>query len=359
MTHRLRGPVRIVGAGLLGSSIGLALRGLGVEVQLDDVSPTSVRLAADYGAGRAAADADAPTLVVVCVPPDVTADIVARELAAHPDAVVVDVASVKAPILADLRARGADVSRYLGTHPMAGRERSGPLAGRADLFVGRPWVIAAHDGISYERGSLVDDLILDLGAIPVEMDPDEHDRSVATVSHAPQMVSTLMAARLEHAADEALRLAGAGVRDVTRIAGSDPRLWVQILASNGPAVAEQLRAVRADLDAVIDALDDIDAAGSRRVLADALGSGNAGVARLPGKHGQRSRFTRILVRIDDRPGQLARLLTDIGEANVNMEDVRLEHAEGAQFGVADILIAPEHEARLHEALEASGWAVVS
>lgn len=359
MTHRLRGPVRIVGAGLLGSSIGLALRGLGVEVQLDDVSPSAVRLAADYGAGRPADAADEPSLVVVCVPPDVTVEVAARELAAHRSAVVIDVASVKAPILAGLTEAGADVARYLGTHPMAGRERSGALAGRADLFVGRPWVIAAHDAISYERGSLVDDLILDLGAIPIEMDPDEHDRSVATVSHAPQLVSSLVAGRLEHAADEALRLAGAGVRDVTRIAASDPGLWVQILSANAPAVAEQLRALRGDLDVVLAALDEVDAAGSRRALADALVAGNAGVDRLPGKHGQRSRFTRIAVRVDDRPGQLARLLTDIGDAGVNMEDVRLEHAEGARFGVAEILIVPEHEPRLHEALSARGWTVVS
>ncbi|MFC7430018.1 MULTISPECIES: prephenate dehydrogenase [unclassified Agrococcus] len=359
MTHRLRGPVRIVGTGLLGSSIGMGLTRLGVDVSLADVSPTAVRLAADYGAGRPAAAGDAPALVVVAVPPDVTADVVARELDAHRDAIVVDVASVKAPILADLRAAGADVARYLGTHPMAGRERSGALAGRADLFVGRPWVIADHDAISYARGSVVDDLILDLGAIPIEMDPDEHDRSVATVSHVPQLVSTLMAARLQHAADEALRLAGQGVRDVTRVAASDPGLWVQILSANAPAVAEQLRALRGDLDRLVDALDDVDREGARRTLADVLADGRAGVERLPGKHGQRSRFTRIAVRVDDRPGHLARLMTDIGDANVNMEDVRLEHAEGAQFGVAEILIAPETEQRLLEALDARGWAVVS
>ncbi|GAA2174764.1 prephenate dehydrogenase [Agrococcus versicolor] len=351
--------MRIVGTGLLGSSIGMALTRLGVDVSLADVSPTAVRLAADYGAGRPAAAGDAPALVVVAVPPDVTADVVAHELDAHRDAIVVDVASVKGPILAELRASGADVTRYLGTHPMAGRERSGALAGRADLFVGRPWVVADHDAISYERGSVVDDLILDLGAIPIEMDPDEHDRSVATVSHVPQLVSTLMAARLQHAADEALRLAGQGVRDVTRVAGSDPALWVQILSANAPAVAEQLRALRADLDRVVVALDDVDREGARRTLADVLADGRAGVERLPGKHGQRSRFTRIAVRVDDRPGQIARLMTDIGDANVNLEDVRLEHAEGAQFGVAEILIAPETEQRLLEALDARGWAVVS
>ncbi|WP_306232388.1 prephenate dehydrogenase [Agrococcus beijingensis] len=359
MTHRLRGPVRIVGTGLLGTSIGLGLAARGVEVQLSDASPTAMALAADYGAGRAAAEGDAPELIVVAVPPDVTAQVVAAELAAFPDAVVTDVASVKAVPLAQLRQLGADISRYLGSHPMAGRERSGALAGSGDLFVGRPWVIAGHDAISYERGSLVDDLILDLGAVPIESTPEEHDRAVAIVSHLPQLVSSLMAARLVDAPDEALRLAGGGVRDVTRIAASDPALWIQILGANAPAVVEQLRALQADLATLVGALDDVDASGSRKTVADALRAGNEGVARLPGKHGTHTRFTRVQVRVDDRPGQLARLLVDIGDAGVNLEDVRLDHAEGAQFGVAEITVLPESVVHLHDALEALGWQVVA
>lgn len=359
MTHRLRGPVRIVGTGLLGTSIGLGLAARGVEVQLADASPTAMRLAADYGAGRPAAPGDAPELIVVAVPPDVTAQVVAAELAAFPEAVVTDVASVKAVPLQELRAMGADVSRYLGSHPMAGRERSGALAGSGDLFVGRPWVIAGHDGISYARGSLVDDLILDLGAVPIESSPEDHDRAVAIVSHVPQLVSSLMAARLADAPDEALRLAGGGVRDVTRVAASDPALWIQILGANAPAVVEQLRALQADLAAVVDALDDVDASGSRRAIADALAAGNEGVGRLPGKHGTHARYVPVQIRVDDRPGQLARLLADIGDAEVNLEDVRLDHAEGAQFGVAEITVLPEAVRPLHDALEERGWQVVA
>lgn len=117
--RRLRGPVRIVGAGLLGASIGLALREKGVDVVLDDVSPAALALAVDYGAGRRPAAGDQPELIVVAVPPDVVATVVERELAAHPDAVVTDVvASVKSGPLAALVAAGADVSRYIGSHPM-------------------------------------------------------------------------------------------------------------------------------------------------------------------------------------------------------------------------------------------------
>lgn len=355
--RRLAGPVRIVGTGLLGTSIGLALTERGVDVALADSSPASVALAVDYGAGRRAEPSDTPELVVVCVPPDVTATVVAAELAAHPDALVTDVASVKHGVLAELAALGADVSRYLGSHPMAGRERSGPIAARADLFRGRPWVIAGHDGISYPRGAAVEQLALDLGAIPIELGTLEHDRDVALVSHVPQVVASLLARRLGEASDSAVALAGAGLRDTTRIAASDPGLWTQILGANAAPVVQILRAYRDDLDAVLTALADPAAPGARRTVAEAIAGGNAGVARLPGKHGSSKQFATLVVIVDDRPGELARLLTDIGEAGVNMEDLRLEHSPRAQIGLAEIAVLPEVEDRLAAELTARGWRI--
>jgi prephenate dehydrogenase len=355
--RRLEGTVRIVGSGLLGASIGLGLRQHGVDVVLDDVSPAARRLAIDYGAGRAPADGDDPVLVVVCVPPDVTADIVERELATYPDALVTDVASVKVAPLRELTARGADVSRYIGSHPMAGRERGGPISARADLFVGRPWVVAGHDGISYRRAAAVEDLILDLGGTPIEMTPEEHDAGVAVVSHTPQVIASLMAARLRDAPDASLGLAGQGIRDVTRIAASDPALWVQILGANAQRVEEVLRALRTDLDDVIEALAAPSDSGALRTIAETIGAGNAGVARLPGKHGQTKVFAQVVVMVDDTPGQLGRLFTEMGEIGVNLEDLRLEHSPGAQFGLAEVSVLPEHEERLISDLVTRGWTV--
>ncbi|UOE46051.1 prephenate dehydrogenase [Agromyces larvae] len=354
---RLTGPVRVVGVGLLGTSVALGLRQRGVEVILADASPTHVAIAVDLGAGRAAAPGDEPELIVVAVPPDVTAQVVASELAAFPDAIVTDVASVKAGILQDLRDQGADVTRYLGSHPLAGRERGGPLAGRADLFQGRPWVVAAHDDISYRRASAVDDLILDLGGTLVEMTPEQHDRGVALISHVPQVVSSLMARRFIDAPSDALGLAGQGVRDVTRVAASDPDLWVQILGANAASVRDILVAYRDDLDRFIDALADPAAPGARRRVAEELAGGNAGVSRLPGKHGTDKRFATLTVMVDDRPGQLARLLAEIGEIGVNLEDLRLEHAQGRQVGLAEIAVLPEAVDRLSTELAARGWRI--
>ena len=354
---RLTGPVRVVGVGLLGASIGLGLRAKGIEVILADASPTHLAIAVDYGAGRPAEPGDRPQLVVVCVPPDVTADVVAAELDAYPEAIVADVASVKLAVYEDLKARGADLSRYLGTHPMAGRERGGPMSGRADLFVGRPWVVAAHGGVTYQDASAIDDLILDLGASLVELTAEQHDAAVALVSHVPQVVSSLMARRLIDAPHASVNLAGQGLRDVTRVAASDPELWVQILGQNAGPVTEILRGYRDDLDRFIDALENMDAPGARRRVAEELFGGNTGVERLPGKHGVDRRYSSLIVMVDDRPGQLARLFHDVGDAGANIEDLRLEHSPGAQVGLAEISVLPEVLERLTDELAERGWRI--
>ncbi|GEK87466.1 prephenate dehydrogenase [Microbacterium aerolatum] len=354
---RLSGTVRIVGAGLLGASIGHALRAKGVDVVLSDTSPAQLRLAIDYGAGRAARDDDAPALIVVSVPPDVTADVIEAELTAFPDAVVTDVASVKLEPFRALKDRGLDLTRYIGSHPLAGRERGGAISARADLFIGRPWVVCRDEETRAADLALVEDLALDVGAMPLEMTPEEHDRSVALTSHVPQVVASLLAARLATADEDALRLAGQGVRDTTRIAASAPELWVQILGANAEPVVDVLDALASDLTTVAEALRAPEAPGARRVIAETIRQGNDGVERLPGKHGQNRKFEQLVVMVDDTPGQLGRLFGELGELGVNVEDLRLEHSPGAQFGLAEISVAP---AALHgatEGLQERGWRI--
>ncbi|MFV0372519.1 prephenate dehydrogenase [Microbacterium sp.] len=356
---RTRGTVRIVGAGLLGSSIGHGLRRLGVDVVLDDASPAQLRLAIDYGAGRAAAADDRPGLVVVAVPPDVTADVIERELHAFPDAVVTDVASVKLDPLRSLQTRGVDLTRYIGSHPLAGRERGGAISARADIFVGRPWVVCRDEETPTADLAVVEGLALDLGATPIEMTPEEHDRSVALVSHVPQLVASVLAGRFVDAADDAMRLVGQGVRDTTRIAASPPEMWVQIFGANAAPVVEVLDALAAELGAVADALRDPDRPGARRAVADTIRRGNDGVDRLPGKHGQNRRFEPLVVIVDDTPGQLGRLFGELGDLGVNVEDLRLEHSPGAQFGLAEISVVPSIVRHAVEGLEARGWKIAS
>jgi prephenate dehydrogenase len=352
--------VRIVGTGLIGTSLGIALSRAGYEVTLSDPSPTALALARDLGAGGVAtADGPAPDVVVVAAPPDVAGAVVAEQLATWPAAVVTDVASVKVAVLDDLKARGADLSRYAGSHPMAGRERSGAVAARGDLFDGRAWVVVPHEGSSAQAVSVVQELARAAGGTVSTMSPADHDAAVAAVSHVPQLASSLVASRLRELTDPAVALAGQGIRDVTRVAASDPQLWTQILAGNAAAVREVLAHLRDELAEVIGALDSLadgDGVGAREVLARVVAHGNAGHARIPGKHGAApTAYSVVVVLVPDRPGELARLLHDVGDAGVNLEDLHLEHGLGQPFGLAEISVLPAVAERLGEELQARGW----
>ncbi len=348
----LRGPVLVVGTGLLGTSIGLAASRAGLEVWLQDSKRKHVRIASGLGAGAPAPEGGTPQLVVVAVPPAHIADVVVDALASG--AFVTDVASVKVQPLKDLAGRvdAAALARYVGGHPMAGSERSGPLAASAALFDGRPWAVTPHPGSAPAAVALVDELVAICGAQPVHLAPAEHDRAVARTSHVPHLLAVLAAGRLAEAPEDHLSLSGQGVRDVTRIAGGDPGLYGQIIRANHEAVAELLIEVRDELDRVIDAVSD----GSGGALAEVLDRGVTGTRAIPGKHGGPALETSaVFVVVPDHPGELARLFADVGEIGINVEDVRIDHDPGRPVGLVELQVAAGAAGELVEALETRGW----
>lgn len=355
--------VHVVGTGLLGTSAGLALTRLGDDVTLQDAVPTHAALARDLGAGRLPGEGDPdPDLVVVATPPDVTAGCVAAALRRWPRAVVTDVASVKGAVARELRAAGADLTRYVGSHPMAGRERSGAVSGRHDLFDGRAWVLTPTAETDPAAVTRVTEVARAVGAAVVVLDPAAHDDAVAVVSHVPQLAASLVAARLETLDDAAVALAGQGLRDVTRIAASDPHLWTQILTANAPAVRAALAGLADDLSRVLDALAALeasaDAPGARGALASVIAAGNAGHARIPGKHGAApTTYTTVRVLVPDEPGQLGRLFADIGAIGTNIEEFHLDHGLGQAFGLAEVEVLPGSAAGLEAALRERGWRI--
>lgn len=363
--HRTKGPVVVFGTGLLGASIGLGLRNLGVEVYLDDPSPSALAVAVDLGAGRPLREHPGiwPEVVVVACPADVTATVVADALRRFPGAVVTDVASVKGSIVAELvqlaDEHSVDVARYLGSHPMAGRERSGAVSARGELFQAAPWVVCPHESSTEHAQRVVENLALDLGAVVRVFDPVEHDDAVALVSHVPQLVSTLLAATLNGASEQELSLAGNGLRDTTRIAASHESMWVPILKLNSGAIAEVLHGLHEELIKVLTALDNPAVPGASLQLASTMAAGNTGQARIPGKHGGSAQsFSWVSVLVDDTPGQLAKLLTEIGEAGINLEDMHLDHSSGLNAGVAEISVLPQARDTLITELDARGWRVL-
>jgi prephenate dehydrogenase len=355
MTDRapLRGPVLVIGCGLIGTSVGLALRHRGVTVHLRDEDPQVAATAADLGAGDTAAPASDPAVVVVAVPPDHVGPVVVEALRTWPQAVVTDVGSVKTRPLEAVARATSDFSRYVGGHPMAGSERSGPLAASLDLFDGRVWAVTPHETAAAAAVEAVQSLARECGAEPVVMGPKQHDEAVARVSHVPHVLAVLAAARLEDAPGDHLQLSGQGIRDVTRIAAGDPRLWQQILSGNAPAVVRLLCDVRADLDRFIGELSS-----STPRVENLLKRGVDGTRAIPGKHGGPLRTVdSVFVLVPDRPGQLARLLADSGDAGVNVEDIRIDHVLGRPSGLVELSVPEGDGERLQAALADQGWAV--
>jgi prephenate dehydrogenase len=267
------------------------------------------------------------------------------------DAVVTDVGSVKTGPLAAVA--GVDgVERYVGGHPMAGSERSGPLAASAALFDGRPWAVAPHETSSSAAVALVEALVRTCGAVPVRLTPEEHDRAVARTSHVPHLLAALAAGRLVDAPEEHLALSGQGVRDVTRIAAGDPALYGQILAANADAVLALLGEVRDELDKVISAVGRAD----RAALEGVLEEGVSGTRAIPGKHGGPVRPVRsVFVSVPDHPGELARLFADAGASEVNIEDVHIDHDPGRPVGLVELVVDEDSAEHLLSSLEGRDW----
>lgn len=349
MTDGVLGPVVVIGVGLLGASVGSALTAAGESVHLRDRVVSHARVAASLGAGALTPVPEGDVrLVIVAVPPKALAPVVAEALLTYPAAVVTDVGSIKGRVLRDLHADYPDVSltRYVGSHPMAGSHLSGPVTAHADLFVDRTWVITPHDDVLPETVERVQVLARICRGRLAVLDPDDHDAAVARVSHLPHLMSVLMADHLRQVPPEHLVLSGQGVRDVTRIAGSDPGLWEQILTGNADALRPELEEVRHRLAQVIEALGDpADPVTMRGVLED----GRAGTRRIPGKHGAPPvDYARVVVEIPDAPGALAELFSDISEAGVNVEDISIEHDPLRRVGALSVAIPTRASGRTRD-----------
>jgi prephenate dehydrogenase len=352
----------VIGAGLVGASVGAALTKAGHPVHLEDRIASHAKVAAGVGAGTTEpAVADEVTMVIVAVPPNALPSVIVDALERYPRATVTDVGSVKTGVLGALWDSGGDVTRYVGSHPMAGSQFSGPLTARADLFTDRTWVITPHRKSSVTATEAVRDLVRTCGAHEVIMDVEVHDAAVARVSHLPHLLSVLMAGHLQQTPPEQLQLAGQGLRDVTRIAGSDPQLWQQILAANSAAVLPELRAIHDQLGDMIEAIEGdrtlrqaLDGAGIRPHLERGL----AGTRLIPGKHGTAPvQYRQLVVEIPDTPGALSRLFSDVAEAGINVEDLAIQHDPERQVGYLSLAVAPDRAEELTTFMSGAGWTV--
>ncbi len=341
--------VRIVGAGLIGTSIALGLRAKGVAVDLLDSDEHTQSLARDLAQS---ASVTSPQLVVFALPTHSLPLVIDREYVLNPNSTFMDVGSVKVEPLVHIKNSQLPLSQFVPTHPMAGREIGGAQSARGDLFLTRSWILTPTAECDPARLERVCELITLLGATAITLDASEHDRAVAVTSHLPQITSSLTAMSLESAQESWLELAGQGLRDTTRIAASDPQLWAQIIYSNREEISRVLDGVRVNVERMMKALDD------PLAIEELIAAGGKGRSRIPGKHGGSARaYTFVPIVIDDKPGQLAAIFNECAAIGVNVEDLSIEHSPGQLNALITLALSESDAVHLSQHLSSIGWNV--
>ncbi|MET0729483.1 MAG: prephenate dehydrogenase/arogenate dehydrogenase family protein [Acidimicrobiales bacterium] len=345
MTARRAG---IVGTGLIGGSIGLALRRLGWHVTGDDQDPQRAARARSLGALDAVGSDPEAEITFLATPVQAMAA-AARTALQATTGVVTDVGSVKAPIVSSI-----DDHRFVGGHPMAGSEQEGVEGADPDLFAGAVWVLTPTAGTDDAAFALVRSIVYDLGADVVALAPEHHDALVAVVSHVPH----LTAATLMHLADERatehralLRLAAGGFRDMTRIAAGHPGIWPDICAENREAIVEVLDSLVASLQSVRAVVADGDRAGLLTVLERA----RAARINLPTRVARAGDLCEVRVPVPDRAGVLAEVTTLAGALDVNIADLEIAHSSEGDQGVLILLVESEAAERFRTGLLGRGF----
>lgn len=349
MSSQTLSRVRIVGSGLIGTSIGLALVQHGVTVQMVDSDPASQTLANDLVGGVEVAD---PQLVIFGLPTSRLSLVMQDEISINPQSTFMDVGSVKTEVELYVKTFSGLSRRFVPSHPMAGREIGGAGSARADLFQGRSWILTPSPDVEKLSKELVLELITLLGASPIELTAHDHDQAVAKISHLPQIAASLLAKQLTGTPTEWMELAGQGLRDTTRIAGSDEGLWKEIIYSNREELRGLLINLHNDLQSMINSLDDPTA------IAELIAAGRVGKAAIPGKHGGVAReYSYVPIVIDDKPGQLGMIFNECAAMDVNVEDLTIEHSPGQLSALITLALSQTDAEKLSAHLSSIGWNV--
>ncbi|HEY6960580.1 MAG TPA: prephenate dehydrogenase/arogenate dehydrogenase family protein [Gaiellaceae bacterium] len=350
--------VTVVGTGLMGTSVALAAAARGDDVVGWDPDPDVLQRATARCLAPAVSLEDAcagAELVVVAAPIAQLPATVKAVLAATSDATVTDVGSTKASVVA--AASGSP--RFVGGHPICGAETRGPENASAKLFEGATWFLTPVAQTEADRHRLVHTFASSLGATPVAIDAAAHDRLVAMTSHVPHVLANIVAnqtgaSRIE--GHEPLAHAGGSLRDMTRIAGANPRIWVDIYLDNAEAIRSALAEHRRRIEQVESALEQGDAGFLARWVGEASQNRRRMLER---EYPDPGELQRLRVHVPDRPGVLAGITQALGAERINIEDFELHHVSPERGGTLTLLVAGEAEAQRASALlESQGYSVV-
>ncbi len=352
MTSRSERRALVVGTGLIGGSLGLALRAQGWRVSGWDLDETRAKAAVERGVLDAVGDDLGADVAFVATPVSTVAAVARRLLddpGRRPDLVVTDVGGVKAPVVAVV-----DHPRFVGGHPMAGSEQLGLDGADPGLFAGAAWVLTptpTTDLAAFERLRTV---VTALGADVVVLPPEDHDRLVAVVSHVPHLVAaTLVNAAADDAVHDAalLRLAAGGFRDMTRVAAGHPGIWPDVCTDNADAIVAAFDRVLAELGAMRDRV----ATGDREGLLGALRRASAARRQLPARGARPARLTELRIPVPDRQGVLAEITSLAGTLGANIYDIGIAHSAEAAQGILLLVVDAGDAGGLRDALADRGY----
>ena len=350
----------IVGTGLIGASVGLAARAAGVdEVRGWDVDADALKVAAGREAVEPAASleeavADAELAVVAAPVAQLPAEVANVLGASGNGTTVTDVGSTKGAV-----ARAVSDARFIGGHPVCGSHTHGAAHANGELFRGATWFLTPVAATDPDRYRLLHGFVASLGAVPVAVDPEAHDRLVALTSHLPHALANLLlnqagSSRID--GHEPLAAAGGSLRDMTRVAGANPRVWVDIFLDNADALGSALAEHRRRVEQVERALGERDAGFLARWIGEASGNRRQMLAEA---YEQPGALQRLRVHVPDHPGVLAGITQALGAERINIEDFELQHMSRERGGTLTLLVAGEGEAaRAASVLETQGYHVV-
>jgi len=343
--------VRVVGAGLIGTSIALGLASRGLSVELHDEDQNALDLAKDLLAPHV--KVGVPDLVIVATPPKTILNLLKKEFGSNSQATFIDVGSVKNNLVLEVETLTELAARFVGSHPMAGREVAGPSSAQADLFQGRAWILTPTSITEESSIDLAKELVEALGATAYIMGAPAHDSLLARISHLPQITSTALAGAIEQLGDN-LNLSGQGLRDMTRIANSDGELWSEILLENQNEVLKAINEYQQIIANLKDALESRDESALKNLFIN----GNKGRAKVSGKHGSKPRnYSHLMIVIKDEPGALSQLFEQCAAINANIEDLSIEHSPGQLTGLITLAFSPDDALRVQDHLLSHDWKV--
>jgi prephenate dehydrogenase len=353
--------VAIAGLGLMGGSLGLALRAAGHDVTGFDADPAEAAVAVERGCADRAAEslaaacADAE-LVVVATPVSQIAGLVAEALDANPGATVTDIGSTKGQVMAAVPAAGR--ARVVGGHPICGSEAHGAAAARAELYAGATWFLTPTLETEPERLAQVHALVVAVGARPVVVDADAHDRIVAVTSHVPHVLANVLALQVaegEVDGHRPLDSTGGSFRDMTRVAGANPAMWIDILLDNRAAVLAAIEDARGRLAEVAGALEAGDADYLERWIGGAREARRETLARA--HRTTPAELVDLIATVPDRPGAISAIALALSRSGINIEEFALSHISPESGGEIRIVVAGDEQAdRAVEVLRAEGCA---